>query len=163
MDHSSFTEICLHQLKMSGVHEGEKLIVLTQGRDRLDYADAFMAAGQRLGARMYHMRLPAPPPSGGWNVGVTGLAALPDAVEALKNCDMLIDCVFLLFSHEQFAIQAAGTRILTAVEPPELDCFGIPLELGLSPLEAGLATAATLTDELEGRLAATDGAGTTTF
>lgn len=120
MDHSSFTEICLYQLKMSGVHEGEKLIVLTQGRDRLDYADAFMAAGQRLGARMYHMRLPAPPPSGGWNVGVTGLAALPDAVEALKNCDMLIDCVFLLFSHEQFAIQAAGTRILTAVEPPEL-------------------------------------------
>ena len=63
MDHSSFTEICLHQLKMSGVHEGEKLIVLTQGSDRLDYADAFMAAGQRLGARMYHMRLPAPLPS----------------------------------------------------------------------------------------------------
>ena len=56
-------------------------------------------------------------------LAVTGkgrLAALPDAVEALKNCDMLIDCVFLLFSPEQFAIQAAGTRILTAVEPPEL-------------------------------------------
>lgn len=75
----------LHQLKMSGVHEGEKLIVLTQGRDRLDYADAFMAAGQRLGARMYHMRLPAPPPSGGWNVGVTGLAALPDAVASVEE------------------------------------------------------------------------------
>ena len=57
MDQASFTEICLHQLKMSGVHEGEKLIVLTQGSDRLDYADAFMAAGQRLGAVMYHMRL----------------------------------------------------------------------------------------------------------
>ncbi len=120
MDQASFTEICLHQLKMSAVHEGERLIVLTQGGDRLDYADAFMAAGQRLGARMYHLRLPAPPPAAGWNVGVTGLAALPDAVEALKNCDMLIDCVFLLFSPEQFAIQAAGTRILTAVEPPAL-------------------------------------------
>lgn len=120
MEHSSFTEICLHQLKMSGVHEGEKLVVLTQGSDRLDYADAFMAAGQRLGAKMYHMRLPAPLPTSGWNVGVTGLSALPEAVEALKNCDMLIDCVFLLFSPEQFAIQEAGTRILTAVEPPEL-------------------------------------------
>ncbi|MGB3554557.1 MAG: leucyl aminopeptidase [Jannaschia sp.] len=120
MDPASFTEICLHQLRMSGVHEGERLIVLTQGGDRLDYADAFMAAGQRLGARMYHMRLPAPLPTGGWAVGQTGLAAMPDAVEALKNCDMLIDCVFLLFSPEQFAIQAAGTRILTAVEPPEL-------------------------------------------
>ena len=31
MDAISFTEICLHQLKMSGVHEGEKLVVLTQG------------------------------------------------------------------------------------------------------------------------------------
>ncbi|KAF1020845.1 MAG: 2,5-dihydroxypyridine 5,6-dioxygenase [Paracidovorax wautersii] len=120
MDHASFTEICLHQLKMSGVRDGERLIVLTQGHDRLDYADAFMAAGQRLGASMYHLRLPAPLPTAGWSVGVTGLAAMPEAVEALKNCDMLIDCIFLLFSKEQFAIQAAGTRILTAVEPPAL-------------------------------------------
>ncbi|RMX05679.1 leucyl aminopeptidase [Corticibacter populi] len=120
MDHASFSEICLHQLRMSGVRSGERLIVLTQGNSRLDYADAFMAAGQRLGAQMYHMRLPAPLPTDGWSVGVTGLAAMPDAVEALKNCDMLIDCIFLLFSKEQFAIQAAGTRILTAVEPPEL-------------------------------------------
>ena len=43
-----------------------------------------------------------------------------EAVEALKEADMLIDCVFLLFSPEQMAIQAAGTRVLTAVEPPEL-------------------------------------------
>ncbi len=120
MDHASFTEICLHQLKMSGVRNGERLIVLTQGNDRLAYADAFMAAGQRVGASMFHMRLPAPLPTAGWSVGVTGLAAMPDAVEALKNCDMLIDCIFLLFSPEQFAIQGAGTRILTAVEPPEL-------------------------------------------
>ncbi|ARC39177.1 leucyl aminopeptidase (plasmid) [Paracoccus yeei] len=120
MDHTSFTEICLHQLKMSGVRKDERLIVLTQGNERLAYADAFMAAGQRLGANMYHMRLPAPLPTDGWAVGQTGLAAMPDAVEALKNCDMLIDCIFLLFSPEQFAIQAAGTRILTAVEPPEL-------------------------------------------
>ena len=120
MDHTSFTEICLHQLKMSGVRNGERLIVLTQGTERLDYADAFMAAGQRLGAQMYHMRLPAPLPTDGWAVGQTGLAAMPEAVEALKKCDMLIDCIFLLFSPEQFAIQAAGTRILTAVEPPEL-------------------------------------------
>ena len=96
MDQASFTEICLHQLKMSGVHEGEKLVVLTQGNERLNYADAFMAAGQRLGATMYHMRLPAPLPTGSWEVGVTGLAALPEAVEALKQCDMLIDVTYQL-------------------------------------------------------------------
>lgn len=120
MDHASFIEICFHQLKMSGVHEGEKVIVLTQGNERIEYADAFMAAGQRIGAKMYHMRLPAPLPSGDWSVGVNGLANMPEAVEALKKCDMLIDCMFLLFSPEQMAIQEAGTRILTVVEPPEL-------------------------------------------
>ena len=59
MDRNVLTEICLHQLTLSGVHEGEKVIVLSQGSERLDYADAFLAAGQRLGARMYHVRLPA--------------------------------------------------------------------------------------------------------
>lgn len=120
MDRASFIEICLHQLKMSGVRANERLIVLTQGDERLDYADAFLAAGRTLGANIYHMRLPAASPTGGWAVGQTSLAAMPEAVEALKNADMLIDCIFLLFSPEQMAIQAAGTRVLTVVEPPEL-------------------------------------------
>lgn len=120
MDQSSFTEICLHQLKMSGVHEGEKLAVLTQGNERLEYADAFLAAGRRLGANIYHIRLPPAPVQGEWAVGQTALSTMPEVVEALKATDMLIDCVFLLFSPEQMAIQAAGTRIITVVEPPDL-------------------------------------------
>ena len=121
MDMNALIEICVHQLTLSGVGEGEKVIVLSQGSERLDYADAFLAAGQRLGAQMYHMRLPAPmPTSGAWEVGVTGLAANPDAVEALKQADMVVDLVFLLFSPEQMAIQASGTRVLTAVEPAPL-------------------------------------------
>ncbi len=137
MDHASFTDICLHQLKMSGVRKDERLVVLTQGNERLDYADAFLAAGRSLGANMYHMRLPAPPVAGAWAVGQTGLAAMPDAVEALKNCDMLIDCVFLLFSPEQFAIQDAGTRILTAVEPPELLARMLPSQELREKVEIG--------------------------
>jgi 2,5-dihydroxypyridine 5,6-dioxygenase len=120
MDQASFIEICVHQLKMSGVKADERLVVLTQGDERLSYADAFMAASRRLGASMYHLRLPAPPPAGTWAVGQTVLASMPEAVEALKSADMLIDCVFLLFSPEQTAIQNANTRILTVVEPPEL-------------------------------------------
>ena len=121
MDRNVLTEMCLQQLTLSGVHEGEKVIVLSQGDERLDYADAFLAAGQRLGARMYHMRLPAPlPTNGAWAVGQTGLAANPDAVEALKKADMVVDLIFLLFSDEQMAIQAAGARVLTAVEPAPL-------------------------------------------
>ena len=121
MDQNALTEMCLHQLTMSGVHEGERVVVLSQGADRLDYADAFLSAGQRLGARMYHLRLPPPMPgNGAWAVGQTGLAANPEAVEALKQADMVVDLIFLLFSPEQRAIQAAGARVLTAVEPAEL-------------------------------------------
>ncbi len=130
MDLNSFTEICLHQLKMSGVRKDERLVVLTQGNERLNYADAFIAAGRMLGASIYHMRLPPPPARGGWAVGQTDLKDMPEAVEALKNADMLIDCIFLLFSPEQLAIQAAGTRVLTVVEPPELLARMLPsLEL----------------------------------
>ncbi len=121
MNYDSLVDLCHYQLTCSGVHEGEKVIVLSQGAERLDYADAFLAAGQRLGARMYHMRLPVLPPLGsGWQVGVTPLAGLPSAVEALMQADMVVDLMFLLFSKEQMAIQASGTRILTVVEPPEL-------------------------------------------
>lgn len=127
MDQNVLVELCLRQLTLSGVKEGEKLIVLSQGGERLDYADAFLAAGQRLKARMYHMRLPAPlPTNGAWAVGETGLAGNPEAVEALKQADMVVDLIFLLFSPEQMAIQAAGARVLTAVEPAPLLARLIP-------------------------------------
>ena len=121
MDQSLFNEICLRQLTLSGVCEGETVAVLTRGADRPDYADAFLWAAQKLGAAAFHLRIPSPAnESGGWAVGDSGLGRNPLAVQALESVDMLVDCTFLLFSKEQFAIQAAGTRILTAVEPPEL-------------------------------------------
>jgi 2,5-dihydroxypyridine 5,6-dioxygenase len=116
-----FNEICLRQLTLSGVCEGETVAVLTRGADRPDYADAFLWAAQKLGAAAFHLRIPSPAnASGAWAVGDSGLGSNPLAVQALETVDMLVDCTFLLFSKEQFAIQAAGTRILTAVEPPEL-------------------------------------------
>lgn len=121
MEISALIEICHQQLKSSGVRSGEKVVVLSQGAVRLDYADAFLAAGQRLGAVLYHLRLPeSMPTTANWQVGVTGLAGLPDAVDALKQADMVVDLMFLLFSDEQMAIQASGTRILTVVEPAPL-------------------------------------------
>ena len=118
MDQNLFNEICLEQLKLSAVHEGETVAVLTRGAERGEYADAFLWAAQQLGASTYHMRLPAPASAkGAWAVGDSGLGDIPLAVEALKAADMLVDLTFLLFSKEQFAIQDAGTRILTAVEP----------------------------------------------
>lgn len=121
MDQNLFNEICLEQLRLSAVNESETVAVLSRGHDRADYADAFLWAAQQLGAATYHMRLPSPASAGGaWAVGESGLGTNPLAVDALKAADMVVDLTFLLFSKEQFAIQDAGTRILTVVEPAPL-------------------------------------------
>ncbi|MCU1628798.1 MAG: leucyl aminopeptidase, partial [Pseudonocardia sp.] len=41
MDQNLFNDICLQQLTLSGVHEGETVAVLTRGAERGEYADAF--------------------------------------------------------------------------------------------------------------------------
>jgi 2,5-dihydroxypyridine 5,6-dioxygenase len=121
MNQNQLNDICLRQLTLSAVHEGETIAVLSRGDERGDYADAFMFAAQQLGASTYHLRLPdAVAASGAWAVGDSGLADNPLAVDALKQSDMVVDLTFLLFSKEQFAIQDAGTRILTCVEPAPL-------------------------------------------
>jgi len=138
MDSNALTEICLEQLRHSGVREGEKIAILSQGHERLDLADAFMFAGRKLGARTYHIRLPAPLPlSGAWAVGENGLADSPDVLETLKNADMVIDLIFLLFSKEQLAIQAAGARILSAIEPPSLLARLLPTKQLRERVETG--------------------------
>lgn len=119
-DPAFFTDLCADYLKLCAVTEGQTVAVLSEGHKRLDYADAFLAASRRLGANAYHVRLAEQPPTGAWAVGASGLAAAPDVVEAAKHADILIDLVFLLFSQEQFDIQAAGTRIASVVEPVPL-------------------------------------------
>jgi 2,5-dihydroxypyridine 5,6-dioxygenase len=148
MNQNQLNDICLRQLTFSAVHEGETVAVLSRGDERADYADAFMFAAQQLGASTYHLRLPeAAKATGGWAVGDSGLAGNPLAVEALKRADMLIDLTFLLFSKEQFAIQDAGTRILTCVEPAPLLARLMPTEELRERVEVGaeiLAKASTM-------------------
>ena len=146
MDQNLFNEICLQQLTLSAVHDGETVVVLSRGAERGAYADAFLWAAQRLGAAAYHLRLPAPgSPKGAWAVGDIGLGSNPLAVEAMKAADMVVDLSFMLFSKEQFAIQDAGTRILTTVEPPPLLARLMPTRELRERVEigAGLLAAAT--------------------
>ncbi|MFI9628807.1 leucyl aminopeptidase [Streptomyces sp. NPDC052042] len=122
-DFLDFVDLCERQLRLSAVHEGERVAVLSRGTERLEYADAFMAAANRLGAAAHHLRLPSGLGGGGVDslvVGTTPLSGNPAAVEALKQSDLLIDLVFLLFSAEQLEIQASGTRILSVVEPVDV-------------------------------------------
>jgi 2,5-dihydroxypyridine 5,6-dioxygenase len=121
-DPISFADLCTKELELCGVHEGETVAVLSQQDERKDYADAFMAAARRLGATTFHVRLSegasthaseTRAPSAGRGTLVASQAAL----DALKEADLVVDLVLLLFSSEQLAIQEAGTRIILCVEP----------------------------------------------
>jgi 2,5-dihydroxypyridine 5,6-dioxygenase len=123
-DPTRFVELCVKELELCAVHEGEVVAVLSQQDDRMDYADAFMAAASKLGATPFHVRLPEASSTllgdaGLWTVGVTPLANNRPAIEACKAADIVIDLVFLLFSKEQLEIQEAGTRMLLCIEPPD--------------------------------------------
>ena len=122
---TSFVDLARAALELCGVKEGETVAVLTQGDGRQDYARTFMDAASRLGAVSYNVTLPEASSSlsgehGAWTVGETPLARNRPVIDALKQADLMIDTLFLLFSKEQLEIQAAGTRILLCIEPLEL-------------------------------------------
>src|SRR5262245_6238473 len=119
---ADFVDLCAKELELCAVREGEVVAVLSQGDERRDYADAFLAAARRLGATPFHVRLPEVSSTllgdaGQWTVGATPLASNRPAIEALKQADLVIDLMFLLFSPEQIEIQEAGARMLLCVEP----------------------------------------------
>ena len=53
-------------------------------------------------------------------IGKTALQGNKAAMAALKQSDLVIDLMLLLFSPEQAEILSGGTRMLLAVEPPEV-------------------------------------------
>jgi 2,5-dihydroxypyridine 5,6-dioxygenase len=128
-----FVDLCERELKMCALSPGESLVLLSQGEERLDYVDAFMAAGQRLGASVMHLRLPYSSSAsagdvGVWTVGNTPLKGNRPAVDVLKAADMVVETLFLLFSEELTEIQRAGARILTCIEPVDVLARLFPTE-----------------------------------
>jgi 2,5-dihydroxypyridine 5,6-dioxygenase len=116
------------ELELCKVKPGEVMAVLSGPSTRRDYIEAFVAAGQQLGAEVFHLHLPQPVASGrqtpttaqGALWGVTPLTGHKSGVEILKKAGMLVDLVGLLHSPEQLEIQKAGTRVLMVVEPPDI-------------------------------------------
>ena len=130
---SMFTDLCERMLRLCKLTEGESLIVLSQGQERAEYVDAFLTAGQRLGAKVMNLRLPYSSSAtsgevGVWTVGKTPLADNQPAVDVLKSADMVVETLFLLFSDELTEIQRAGTRILTCIEPVDILARLFPTE-----------------------------------
>jgi 2,5-dihydroxypyridine 5,6-dioxygenase len=116
------------ELELCKVKPGEVMAVLTGPQTRADYAAAFVAAGQHLGAEVFRLDLPAsrqnfgstPTTAQGALWGRTPLTGHRSGVEILKRAGILIDLVGLLHSPEQIEIQQAGTRVLMVVEPPDI-------------------------------------------
>jgi 2,5-dihydroxypyridine 5,6-dioxygenase len=122
---TSFADLCRSELELCRVRPGETLVVLSQGYERQEYVDAFLAAGQQLGATALHLRLPYSSSAtagevGVWTVGQTPLRGNQPALEILKQADIVVETLFVLFSPELVEIQEAGTRILTCIEPVDV-------------------------------------------
>ena len=116
------------ELELCKVQPGEVMAVLSGPNTRPDYIEAFVAAGQQLGAEVFHLHLPQPVASGrqtpttaqGALWCVTPLTGHRSSIDILKKAGLLVDLVGMLHSPEQLEIQQAGTRVLMVVEPPDI-------------------------------------------
>jgi len=126
VSNSQLTQMFEHVLTLSKVTANESVAILkSHYSDPRTVAAAFDAA-QRLGAKVYGVELPAfnAPKAMGNDLtaycGDTPLTGNPAAQRALEAADLIIDTMMLLHSPEQEQILKTGTRILLAVEPPEV-------------------------------------------
>ena len=72
-------------------------------------------------------------------LGTTPLTGNKAAIAALKESDLVLDLMTLLFSPEQHEILASGTKILLAVEPPEVLARLVPTEADRARVKAAAA------------------------
>jgi 2,5-dihydroxypyridine 5,6-dioxygenase len=113
-------------LSLSKLQAGQAVTILTDpGTHPQTLATAIMAT-QSLGASVTRLDLPPVNAANSLSrdktayVGTTALTGNRAALAALKESDLVIDLMLLLFSPEQAEILKGGTKILLAVEPPEV-------------------------------------------
>lgn len=120
--------IFLAELELCRVGPGDVVAVISERGSRQDYVDAIWSAARGLGAEVFVLTLPSTrrnPAARKIDLGVSMSSALhnlPPAVEALKAATMAVDLTLegIIHSPERQPILAAGTRILTIMEPPEV-------------------------------------------
>jgi 2,5-dihydroxypyridine 5,6-dioxygenase len=113
-------------LTLSRLERGQVVTVLTSANTHPQTLSTAVIAASGLGAIVN--RLDVQPINGEKSlsrdslgyVGTTPLSGNPAAVAALKESDLVLDLMTLLFSPEQHEILKGGTKILLAVEPPEI-------------------------------------------
>ncbi|ANY17554.1 2,5-dihydroxypyridine 5,6-dioxygenase [Bordetella pseudohinzii] len=119
-------------LTLSRLQAGQTVTILTGATTHPQTLSTALIAAQSLGAIVN--RLDLPPVNGEKALsrdtlaylGTTPLTGNRAAIAALKASDLVLDLMTLLFSPEQHDILAGGTKILLAVEPPEILARMVP-------------------------------------
>jgi 2,5-dihydroxypyridine 5,6-dioxygenase len=121
-----------HVLTLSKLEAGQVVTILTGASTHPQTLRGAIAAVSSLGAIVNCLDLP---PVNGEKalsrdslsyLGTTPLTGNRAAIAALKESDLVLDLMTLLFSPEQHEILKSGTKILLAVEPPEVLCRILP-------------------------------------
>src|ERR1700754_3902592 len=121
-------------LTLSRLEAGQTVTILTSAATHPQTLACALIATQSMGAVVN--RLDLPPVNGEKALSRDALAYLGEtpltgnraAIAALKASDLVLDLMTLLFSPEQHDILASGTKILLAVEPPEVLVRTVPTE-----------------------------------
>ncbi|RDK10339.1 2,5-dihydroxypyridine 5,6-dioxygenase [Cupriavidus lacunae] len=121
-------------LRLSRLEPGQTVTILTSAATHPQTLSTALVATQSLGAIVN--RLDLPPVNGEKALsrdalaylGTTPLTGNRAAIAALRASDLVLDLMTLLFSPEQHDILKGGTKILLAVEPPEVLARMVPCE-----------------------------------
>lgn len=132
-------------LELSRIEAGQAVTILTGPHSHPQTLrcaiQAAMAAGacvnrldlQPVNGALAHSRDPLA------YVGTTPLTGNRAAMEMCKASDLVLDLMLLLFSPEQAEILESGTKILLAVEPPEILARMVPTPEDRDKVRAGAA------------------------
>lgn len=121
-------------LTLSKLEPGQIVTVLTSSSTHPQTLSTALTAVRTMGATVNRLDLPPVNAEKALSrdslayLGTTPLTGNRAAIAALKASDLVLDLMTLLFSPEQHEILAAGTKILLAVEPPEVLVRMVPSE-----------------------------------
>jgi 2,5-dihydroxypyridine 5,6-dioxygenase len=121
-------------LRLSHLERGQTVTLLTSANTHPQTLNCALIATQSLGAIVNRLDLPPINGEKGFSrdslayLGTTPLTGNRAAMAMLKESDLVLDLMTLLFSPEQLDILNSGTKILLAVEPPEVLARLVPTE-----------------------------------
>lgn len=132
-------------LSLSKLERGQSVTILTSTATHPQTLACALIATQDMGAIVNRLDLPPVNAEKALSrdslayLGTTPLTGNGPAIAALKASDLVLDLMTLLFSTEQHEILATGTKILLAVEPPEVLVRLVPTEADRIRVKAAAA------------------------